>query len=147
MLNRILIVLLSALLLQACTGVPGIVEQPKVSIQNVALQDISLTSGTARVTLNVSNPNAFALPIEGIEYGLRLNGTPVAGGEQIQKMHIGPRQVMPIEIPVKLNFSELLRLLPNAFREQRVQYDLSGSVRLPLIRVPFRRQGGVGVKR
>ncbi len=83
MLKRIPTLLSAALLLQACaSGVPGVIEQPKISIQNISLQDISLTQGTALVTLNVANPNAFPIPLQGIQYGLSLNGHPVASGDQ-----------------------------------------------------------------
>lgn len=147
MLKRISLLLSTSLLLQACSSVPGVVEQPKLSVQNIQLQDISLTQGTAVVTLNVFNPNAFPLPLEGVEYGLRLNGSPVASGTQNQPMHIGAQQQVPLQIPVKLNFSELAKLVPNAIQSKRVDYDLSGAVRLPLVKIPFHRQGGVGVGR
>jgi LEA14-like dessication related protein len=148
MLKRIPLLFSTALLLQACvSGVPGIIEQPKISIQNISLQDISLTQGTAIVTLNVANPNAFPIPLQGIQYGLSLNGRQVASGDQVQNMNIGARQEVPINIPVKLDFAELIRLAPEAMRSHSVQYDLTGAVRLPFINVPFQRQGGVGVHR
>jgi LEA14-like dessication related protein len=148
MLKRMSVLFSTALLLQACaSGIPGVIEQPKISIQNISLQDISLTQGTAIVTLNVANPNAFPIPLQGIQYGLSLNGRQVASGDQVQNMNIGARQEVPINIPVKLNFSELMRLAPEALRSRSVQYDLSGAVRLPFINVPFQRQGGVGVHR
>ena len=146
MLKRISILLSSGLLLQACaSGVPGVIEQPKISIQNIGLQDISLTEGVAVVTLNVANPNAFPIPLKGIQYGLSLNGHPVASGDQAQDMSIGARQEMPINIPVKLDFMQLLQLAPEAMKTRSLQYDLTGAVKLPFISVPFQRQGGVGV--
>jgi LEA14-like dessication related protein len=110
------------------------------------LQDISLTQGTALVTLNVANPNAFPIPLQGIQYGLSLNGHPVASGDQNQGMSIGARQEMPINIPVKLDFMQLLQLAPEAMKTRSLQYDLTGAVKLPFISVPFQRQGGVGVR-
>lgn len=147
MFKRILALLFPALLLQACaSGVPGVIEQPKISIQNISLQEISLTQGTALVTLNVANPNAFPIPLKGIQYGLSLNGHPVASGDQAQDMSIGARQEMPINIPVKLDFMQLVQLAPEALRTRSLQYDLSGAVKLPFISVPFQRQGGVRVR-
>lgn len=146
MLKRILAFVMTALLLQACSSVPGIVEQPKVSIQNIGLQNISLTQGTAVITLNVSNPNAFPIPLRGVQYGLSLNGRPVASGDQTQEQTIGAGQEVPVNIPVRLDFVELARLAPVAWRERRLQYDLTGAVKLPLISVPFQRQGGIGVQ-
>ncbi len=147
MLKRISTLLSSALLLQACaSGVPGVIEQPKISIENISLQDISLTQGTALVTLNVANPNAFPIPLQGIQYGLSLNGHPVASGDQNQGMSIGARQEMPINIPVKLDFMQLMQLAPEAMKTRSLQYNLTGAVKLPFISVPFQRQGGVGVR-
>jgi LEA14-like dessication related protein len=146
MLKRIPTLLSAALLLQSCaSGVPGVIEQPKISIQNISLQEISLTQGTALVTLNIANPNAFPIPLQGIQYGLSLNGHPVASGDQNQGMSIGARQEMPINIPVKLDFMQLLQLAPEAMKTRSLQYDLTGAVKLPFISVPFQRQGGVGV--
>ena len=138
--------LFAAALLTACSGVPGVVEQPKVSIQNIALQDISLAQGTAVVTLNIANPNAFPIPLQGIQYGLSLNGHQVASGDQNQGVSIGAGQEVPVNIPVKLDFMQLMQLAPEAMRARSLQYNLNGAVKLPFISVPFSRQGGVGVK-
>lgn len=146
MLKRAFIPVATALLLQACTSVPGVVEQPKISIQNISLQEISLTQGTAVVTLNVANPNAFPIPLKGIQYGLSLNGHPVASGDQVQELSIGARQEVPVNIPVKLDFMQLLQLAPEAMKTRSLHYDLTGAVKLPFISVPFQRQGGVGVR-
>ncbi|UJS23389.1 LEA type 2 family protein [Thiothrix winogradskyi] len=146
MLKRMLPLLFTSLLLSACSGVPGVVEQPKISIQNVSLQEISLSQGTAIVTLNVANPNAFPIPLKGIQYGLSLNGRQVASGDQAQEMSIGARQEVPVNIPVRLDFMQLLQLAPEALQTRSLRYDLSGAVKLPFISVPFQRQGGVGVR-
>ncbi len=145
MLKRISILFSSALLMQACSSVPGVVEKPTVSVQNISLQQLSLTQGTAVVTLNVTNPNSFPLPLKGIEYGVTLNGHRVASGDQVQEQTIGAGQQVPVNIPVKLDFVELVKLAPVALHERKLQYDLSGAVRLPFIKVPFQRQGGIGV--
>ncbi len=146
MLKKLSALFTAAVLTTACSGVPGVVEQPKVSIQNIALQDISLTQGTAVVTLNIANPNAFPIPLQGIQYGLTLNGRQVASGDQNQSVSIGARQEVPVSIPIKLDFMQLMQLAPEAMRSRSLQYNLNGAVKLPFISVPFTRQGGVGVK-
>jgi LEA14-like dessication related protein len=145
MLKRMFALLPAILLMQACSSVPGVVEKPQVSVQNISLQQLSLTQGTAVVTLNVTNPNSFALPIKGIEYAVTLNGHRVASGDQVQEQTIGAGQQVPVAIPVRLDFRELVKLVPEAMHERKLQYDLKGAVRLPFIRVPFQRQGGIGV--
>jgi len=145
---RMFLCLLLAMLLQACTaGLPGVMETPRVSVQDVALQNVSLASSSAVVLLNISNPNPFPLPLRGIDYSLRLNGRAVAGGQQLQQRNINAGETVPLAIPVQLQLSEVLGLLPGVLQNGQVQYELSGGVSLPFVRIPFARQGSAGVQR
>lgn len=124
---------------------PNVVAPPSISVQDVSLQSLSLTQGTGLVSLNVTNPNAFPIPLEGVQYNLRLNGTPVASGDQRQAMYLPPNQPTAVQIPVQLQLATIMQLAPVLWQNRSVQYQLDGAVRLPFISVPFQRQGGIGV--
>jgi len=132
-------------LISGCSAVPNVVAPPSISVQDVSLQSLSLTQGTGLVSLNVTNPNAFPIPLEGVQYNLRLNGTQVASGDQRQSMYLQPNQPTAVQIPVQLQLATLMQLAPVLWQNRAVQYQLDGSVRLPFISVPFQRQGGIGV--
>jgi len=85
----------------ACSSVSNVVEPPKVVVQQVTLQHLSLRETTGLVTLNVTNPNAFTLPLQGVSYHLRLNGVAVASGEQAQSMSLPSQRPVLVEIPVR----------------------------------------------
>ena len=124
---------------------PNVVAPPSISVQDVSLQSLSLTQGTGLVSLNVTNPNAFPIPLEGVQYNLRLNGTSVASGDQRQAMYLQPNQPTAVQIPVQLQLATIMQLAPVLWQNRSVQYQLDGAVRLPFISVPFQRQGGIGV--
>ncbi|MFI0400323.1 MAG: LEA type 2 family protein [Thiolinea sp.] len=132
-------------LISGCSAVPNVVVPPSISVQDVSLQSLSLTQGTGLVSLNVTNPNAFPIPLEGVQYNLRLNGTQVASGDQRQSMYLYPNQPTAVQIPVQLQLATLMHLAPVLWQNRAVQYQLDGAVRLPFISVPFQRQGGIGV--
>ncbi|MFZ1388514.1 MAG: LEA type 2 family protein [Thiolinea sp.] len=132
-------------LIAGCSAVPNVVAPPSISVQDVSLQSLSLTQGTGLVSLNVTNPNAFPIPLEGVQYNLRLNGTQVASGDQRQSMYLQPNQPTAVQIPVQLQLATLMQLAPVLWQNRAVQYQLDGAVRLPFISVPFQRQGGIGV--
>lgn len=142
-----------AVLLAACSNATDLsalsqfVKPPKVSVEEVVLQDLSMTQGTALLRLNVSNPNPVPIPLEGIEYGLNLNGKTVAQGQQAQQVTLQPNQPVSVEVPVQVGFQELLGMLPGITGLGRVQYDLEGAVSLPMLKVPFSRSGDVTIKR
>lgn len=132
-------------LISGCAAVPNVVAPPSISVQEVSLQSLSLTQGTGLVSLNLTNPNAFPIPLEGVQYNLRLNGTPVASGDQRQSMYLQPNQPTAVQIPVQLQLANIMQLAPVLWQNRSVQYQLDGAVRLPFISVPFQRQGGIGV--
>lgn len=138
-------VLLLTFVLQGCAEVPGVMEPPKISVQDVSLQSVSLTQGNALIVLQLTNPNAFPLPIRGVGYGLNINSIRVAQGQQQLEQSIAAHTSVPVTLPVQLQLIELARLVPRLIRERKVQYDLVGEVQLPLISIPFQKQGGIGV--
>lgn len=139
-------ILLGAIsLLSGCAAVPNVVAPPSISVQDVSLQNLSLTQGVALVGLQVTNPNAFPIPLEGIQYNLHLNGTQVASGDQRQSMYLQPNRPTPVQIPVQLQLATLMQLAPVLWQNRAAQYQLDGAVHLPFISVPFQRQGAIGV--
>jgi LEA14-like dessication related protein len=53
---------------------------PRISLQGIAVHDISLGGLTLDVRLAIENPNAFPLPLGALSYALRLSGAEVVTG-------------------------------------------------------------------
>ena len=78
-------------LLTACSGsngIKGIAEPPTVSVKHVQFERLSWQGGQATFLLDITNPNAFTLPLSGFDYSLKLNTIEVANGEQKQSIKI-----------------------------------------------------------
>ena len=74
-------VLLAILLvLPGCASLQRHVETPDVVLQSIALESLSLSRQRFRVTLEVSNPNDFRLPIASIRYALDVQGVALTHG-------------------------------------------------------------------
>lgn len=132
-------------LLSACSsnGIKGVAEAPGVSVEGVKVDYMSIMGGQATVMLNVSNPNTFAIPLNGFDYSLKLNGIQVANGREKGNMSIDGRGNRQINVPVKLSLLELIRFAPQLLSKKGLTYELAGSAHFPLVNVPFRRTGGV----
>ncbi len=142
---RYFFLILGFILLTSCTsnGIKGVAEAPDVSVEEVKIERMSFTGGQAVVTLNVSNPNAFAIPLNGFDYALKLNGIQVANGAEQGNMSIDGRGNRLIKVPVKLSLTELIRFAPQLLMNRSITYELAGLAKFPLVNVPFRRTGGV----
>lgn len=95
--------------LAACATVEDLVVAPAVSLRNVHVQDIDLSGQTFVLSFDVTNPNAFALPINTINYGVELDGHRFASGEAQSAFTVPARGDGEFAISVDLN---LLRTAP-----------------------------------
>jgi len=140
--NKVLIFITVMLFTSSCASV---IQKPEISINDVDLGYVSFKESSATFTLNVKNPNSFAIAMSGIEYALSLNGVAVADGENANKIKIAAKSEETIEIPIRLKIGEMIKMIPTFLRERQVKYELDGKVKTPLVNIPFYRVGGVGV--
>ena len=136
-------------LLAGCssTGIKDLVERPKVSIEKVQMGKLTLSGGSAKFLLKIENPNRFPIPLQGFDYGLRLNGVEVANGTREQKVSIGGGESKVVEVPLVFSFTNMVSLLPNLLSSRSLKYDLKGSIHFPWFNLPFSRSGGTSLSR
>lgn len=146
----IIFLLISFFLLTACSsigiGIKGIAEPPGVSVQNVSFERFTWQGGEALFTLKLNNPNAFSLPLTGVEYSLALNGVEVGKGSREQPMKIPARQSRMVQFPLRLSFVNMASVLPGLIQQGTMQYQLRGAVHLPLFNIPFTRSGSTRLR-
>lgn len=117
-----------------------------MSVQDVKFERFTWQGGEALFTLKLSNPNAFPLPLTGVDYALALNGVEVGKGSQAQSMQIPPKQNRRVEFPLRLSFVNMASVLPGLMRQGAMQYQLRGAVHLPLFDIPFTRSGSTQLR-
>jgi LEA14-like dessication related protein len=105
-----------------------------------------LTGGTATFVLDIQNPNKFPIPLAGFDYGLSLNGVPVARGNKEQRVTIGAGSSQKITVPLTLSFSNMMNMIPGLLRNKQLNYGLDGSVHLPWFNIPFQRSGSANIR-
>jgi LEA14-like dessication related protein len=122
-------ILLVSVLLSACASLENIVSAPKVSLRNVHVENIGFNSQTFILAFDVTNPNAFPLPIKSINYGVRLDGHRFASGEAASEFTVPARGDREFAISVNVNLlqtaPELLFIVRDATRRD-IPYSLEG---------------------
>ena len=68
----------------ACSSLPGSSATPEVQLTGLSLLDASGDIQRFRVSFEVSNPNAVAVPFEKLSFSVRLGGEGVLTGETVQ---------------------------------------------------------------
>jgi LEA14-like dessication related protein len=147
-LSRLFSSFLLLFILSGCgsSGIKGVVEPPKVQVHKVEMGKFNLSGGTATFVLDIQNPNKFPIPLAGFDYGLSLNGVPVARGNKEQRVTIGAGSSQKVTVPLTLSFSNMMNMIPGLLRDRKLNYALDGSVHLPWFNIPFQRAGSTNLR-
>lgn len=149
-------VLLLTLLTSACGG--SVYKQPQITLQNVQLGGLGLRGGTLLVSVEVVNPNRFALNANQLRYELALRDPEIQGDTSWVDFATGVHDVpfavaagdtASVQIPVEFTYAGMGGAANALLRSGTFTYRASGTVdvRTPLgsYTVPFQKRGTVAL--
>ena len=143
----------TCLILSACAGTETLVAKPQVELTGVSLDSASFDKQTFLLTFDVSNPNAFPLPISSVKYRILFDDQRFAGGETPAAFSIpaqgDERFAISVELDILGSASHVASLLRGGIPDHvRYQLDGSLSVDIPYTRpLPFTSSGAIQVRR
>ncbi len=111
--------------------------QPNVMVDDIEIEDASLSGITALLTLNIENPNKFALNAKGLDYVMSVSGVDIISGENAQSMSVPALGQGKIEVPVRLSYASLFEAIPKIVETGIASYNFSGSIHTRLFNIPF----------
>ena len=144
---RVAATLAAALALGACAAQ---FEKPDIHVVSVGVKSMSVQAQELRVHLKVVNPNAIALPIEGVNYTVLVNGESFARGETTEPVTVPPHGASDVEVPVVMDLKGGLGgvLTLGTLLSGGVEYRVAGNVRTGITffrNVPFDEKGKLGL--
>jgi len=130
-------VAIAACLLASCAGMETLVSEPRVSLRQVELTELDFSGQTFRLDFDVTNPNPFPLPVEAVDYGVRLDGQRFASGSADAAFTVPASGDSGFAISVELDLLDtapalLFLVRESAYRE--IPYQLEGKFE---VGVPF----------
>lgn len=145
-LSRSFSLILVALLMSSCSSLSSLVQKPGLSVADLSMVDGNLFQQTFRVRLKVDNPNSFALPILGLNYGLNIAGVDVADGTTANGVRIPANGTDYLDIDLSTNLLKSLPELSNVLKSggKDLSYNFKGNLNLDnafIKKVPFDKSG------
>lgn len=102
---RLGVVACLALLSLACSTV----KPPTASVTGMQLKQVTSAGFTMDFAVRMENPNAVALPLTNVDYGLAVGGARLLSGEAEPKASIPANGSEAVTLPVTVTFAELLK--------------------------------------
>jgi LEA14-like dessication related protein len=139
--GRLLLLVFGVLLITGCATMNNYPEQPRVSLVSIQPKEMTLLEQRYALQLRILNPNETAIPIEGLNYSVEINGREFAYGVSRQAVSIPPFGEALLDVDVVSNLLNVLQQMQEMSNEQQdsLQYRLSGKLSLSnsLVKLPF----------
>jgi LEA14-like dessication related protein len=139
-------------LLLGCASTADLVDAPSVRLSNVRITEIDLSNQTFLLDFEVSNPNAFPLPVRTINYGIELDGFRFATGETQGEFTVPAGGDGSFAISVDVNLMRTAPQLMFIVREgiqREIPYELNGRFEVDIPLAPslsFRNDGMIRLR-
>ena len=109
-------------------GVFPVVKAPKISMGNMTVKNLSLSRADLELELNVSNPNAFGVILNSLNYEVDVNGLKPISGLNENMVEIAEKSEGTLTIPVSFSIMELGMTAYKALNNgESLNYKLNGS--------------------
>jgi LEA14-like dessication related protein len=141
--RTIVAILLIMPLLGACNTVPG-VQEPYVSVENIDLGSGNLLGQQMLLTLRLTNPNDFDIPLDGLRAQMDLNGQPFAQGVSNYRTTLPRLGSVVVPLEASISMMNLVRQVMSLGQAKSFDYVLSGDVFVvgqSFRNVPFEKTG------
>jgi len=160
LLNKLLSGLVLMVGLASCSALTSKPESPRVTLVGLKLVSVELLEQRYQVSLRVKNPNAFELPVRGIDFRLDINSQAFADGVSSQPVDVPAYGENVIELEVSSNLLQVFRQfqllqesespgfeyrisgsMATGVYGQKLPFDVSGELQLPESTQSGRQQG------
>ena len=102
--------LLAVVLLCPAVGCAGLnVQRPTAAVTGMAVRDVTAAGFTMDFGVDLTNPNAIALPLTTADYTVGVGGVPVAAGKATPAATLPANGTASVSVPVAVTFDGLLK--------------------------------------
>lgn len=138
--------------LLSCASVDEFVQstfrKPEVSFSGAKITDLSFQRVDLLFDLNINNPNALGIKMDGFDYDFHLNGNSFVKGEQTDGLEIASEAQSTVRIPVSLAFADIYQTFSDLKGQDSTRYNIACgfSFDLPVLgkqRIPVSKQGSL----
>lgn len=136
-----LMIVAAVTILSACStlqqGLKDYVKQPEVNYKSIALGQVSMDLIELNPTFNITNGNAFSIPVNTISYELSLNNKKMLNGETESIGTLPANDNKDISLSIALTKETLNSLQQLLFKNRKLDYQVKGNVNAMGLAIPF----------
>ncbi|HEY4180968.1 MAG TPA: LEA type 2 family protein [Kofleriaceae bacterium] len=133
--------------LPACSIFMHSMEKPSAQVRDVSISSVGLGGASGQLSLDVSNPNSFGVPLSGVDWQLSINGARAVTGTAELSQEIPAKGVAPVTTTLSISARDAIALgsvLGGGARTYRIDVRLHFSTQVGKIDVDVSKTGELG---
>jgi LEA14-like dessication related protein len=142
-----LLTALAIVTLSGCAVLEKQVRKPEVSLADVRVTGMSLSSAQLAFDVEVKNPNPLGISLQGLSYALALQEKPLFNGTLQNRLSIGANATSRVTLPFNLRYEDLFGSLTALRDQHELHYTISGEADFGLFRLPYSKSGTLPLPR
>ena len=136
------------LLLAACGPLNPRFDPPEVTLEALRIMRIVDAKADLSIGLRVYNPNAYALPVQRVEFEVTIDGRPAATSRSARIETLPARGDAMVDLSGRVDVGAIATALMRLGSQLPIDYTLKGTITLTDgTAVPFARKGTVPLTR
>ena len=102
---------------------------PTIAVRGVKVRSVGLTGGSIEVSLHITNPNPYPLPVQRALYNFALaDSTEVGRGESAAAFTLPAHDSVVVQLPLDVSWQGLRAAARDAASDGTVDYRFKGTV-------------------
>lgn len=127
-----IITLTAILLLTTCQSTSSPLSEPIVSLHSVNLANVNFNGAQILCRLQVENPNPFEIPLPEVGWEFFINNNSFVSGVVRNNQRVRARYTTLLEIPVNLNYLEILNTFTSLKGRRQIDYKAALAVKFSI---------------
>ena len=144
---RSMLVVGIAFALSACSMFTRSVERPTATVRTVEVSSAGFTGLTGELRLDISNPNAFGVPLSGIDWQLSIGGARAVTGRVSLSQTIPAKGTAPVTTSLTIDARDAIAVaaeLAGGARDYQIALELQFSTPVGPLDVGVQHTGQLG---
>jgi LEA14-like dessication related protein len=125
--RKFLSISLMMLFIASCTTLRDLanIQKPALEYSNMSIQSMNFSEAVLLFEFDVNNPNPIGITASAYNYDFLVNKNSFLSGNQDRDVKIGASGNSVLQVPVTLQFSELLNTFSSLLQSNEFDYDLN----------------------
>ena len=136
-------ILLSIALFNGCSSLKKIIDPPKVILENVKINKMTIAGVALDIFVIVENPNNIDFEVKNLTYTLDVNEKTVTSGKVNDKILVQAKRKTTVIVPITLKYSDILSSAIMFLNSEAMPYKIKGNAEIGPFSIPFNRSGNL----